>query len=44
MLEDMKTEILNSLALQMNTMQLKMEREDVEKALVVICPKCRKKH
>ena len=44
MIEDMKTEILHSLALQMDTMQLKMKREEVEKAMKVFCPRCRKKY
>lgn len=44
MLEDMKTDILHSLALQMDIVHLKMKREEVEKDLVVFCHKCRRKH
>jgi hypothetical protein len=44
MLEDMKIEILNSLAMKMDTVKLKMRREEDEKALVVLCPKFKKKH
>lgn len=44
MLEDMKNEIHHSLAMQMDTMQLKMKREEAKKGLAIIFPKCRKKH
>lgn len=39
MLENMKNGILHSLAMKMDTMQLKMKREKDEKDLVVFCPK-----
>lgn len=44
MLENMKNEILHSLAMQIDTMQLKMKRQEPEKALAFFFPKCRKKH
>ena len=44
MLEDMKTKILHSLVMQMDTMQLNMKREEDKNTLVVFYPKCRKKH
>lgn len=44
MLEDMKTDILNSLAMNMDTIQLKMKRGEVEKALAIFYPRCRKNH
>jgi hypothetical protein len=44
MLEDMKTNILHSLAMQMGTIQLKRKREEAEKALAIFCPNCKKKH
>ena len=44
MLEDMNNKILHSLALQMDIMQLKMKREEAEKAMTVFFPRCRKKH
>lgn len=44
MLEYMKAEILHSLAMQMDTMQLKMKMEEAKKSLIVFFPKCRKNH
>ena len=44
MLEDMKIDILHSLALQMDIMQLNMKREEVENALDFSYPRCGKKH
>lgn len=44
MLEDMKIDILHSLAMQMDTMQLNMKMEESKKSLVVLCPQCMKKH
>ena len=44
LIEDMKTDILHSLAMQMDTMQIKKKWEEGEKALVVYCLKCTKKH
>ena len=44
MLEGTKTNILHSVAMKMDNMQFKMKGEEIEKGLVVLCPKCRKKH
>lgn len=44
LLEDMKTNILHSLSMQMETMKLKMKREEAKKALTIFCLRCRKKH
>lgn len=44
MMEYMKTKILHSLAMKMERMQLKMKREEAEKALAIFFPKCKKKH
>lgn len=44
MLEDTKTRILHSFSMQIDTMQLKMKRKESEKALVIFCYKCRRKH
>ena len=38
MLDGMKTDILHSLTMQMDTIQLEMKKEEVEKALDVFCP------
>jgi hypothetical protein len=44
LIEDMKTDILHSLSMQMDTLQIKKKHEETEKALVVYYPKCTKKH
>ena len=44
MMDDMKFDILHSLTMQMETIQLKMKKEEVEKAPAIFCPRCRKKH
>ena len=43
-LEDLKISILHSLSMQMDTIQLKMKREEVEKALAILFHKCRRRH
>lgn len=40
MLDDMKTGIPRSLAMQIDTMKLKMRKEKGKKALSVFCPHC----
>jgi hypothetical protein len=42
LIEYMKTGILHSFSMQMDTLQIKKEEE--EKALDIYCPKCTKKH
>jgi hypothetical protein len=37
MLEDFKTNILNSLSSQLDTLQMKKKREEVELALAIFC-------
>jgi hypothetical protein len=42
--EDFKTDILSSLASQSDSLQVKQKQAEVEKALSIFCPWCRKKH
>jgi hypothetical protein len=44
LLEDMKIDILHSLSMQMDTLQIKKKQEEVEKALAIFFPKCTKRH
>ena len=44
MLEDMKTDILHSLVMPRDIMQLEMEKEEVKKYLAIFCLRCRKSH
>ena len=44
MLEDFKSEMLQTLSLQMDTMHIKRKQEEVDKALAIFCPKCTKRH
>jgi hypothetical protein len=40
----MKTYILLSLSMQMDTLQIKKKREKSKKEFAIYCPKCTKKH
>jgi len=44
MLEDFKSEMLHTFALQMDTMQIKWKQEEAERALAIFCPRCTKRH
>lgn len=44
LLEDMKSCILHSLAMQSNNLEIDKKQEEAEKALAVFYPKCTKKH
>ena len=44
MLEDFKSEMLQTLALQMDTMHIKRKKEEVERALAIFCPRCTRRH
>jgi hypothetical protein len=44
LLEDFKTEMINSFASQIDTLQIKQKQAEAEKALSIFCPKCRDKH
>ena len=44
MLEDFKTEMLQTLAMQMDTLHIKRKQEEVERALDIFCPRCTRRH
>jgi len=44
LIEDMKTEILNYLSMQLDTLQIKRKQEENNKFLAILCPRCTKKH
>ena len=44
MLEDFKSDMLHTFALQMEKMQVKMKQEEAERALGIFCPRCARKH
>ena len=43
-LDNFKSDILSSLASQLDILQTRQKKEDIEKAMAIVCPKCRKKH
>jgi hypothetical protein len=43
MLEDFKTDILSSLSSQLDTLQMKKKREEIEQALAIFCPEMQNK-
>jgi len=44
MLEDFNSEMLQTLALQMDTMHIKRKQEEAKRALAIFCPRCTRKH
>jgi len=44
MLEDFKSEMLQTLAMQMDTLHIKRKQEEVERALAIFCPRCTRRH
>ena len=44
LLEDFKIDILGTLTMQLDIMQAKQKQEEAEQNLVILCPRCRKKH
>jgi hypothetical protein len=44
LLEDFKTEMINSFASQIDTLYIKQKQAEAEKALSIFCPKCKDKH
>lgn len=44
MLEDFKSEMLQTLALQMDTIHIKRKQEEAERALAILCPRCTRRH
>jgi len=44
MLGEFKSEMLQTFAMQMDTMQIKREKEEAKRALAIFCPKCTRTH
>ena len=44
LLEDLKTDLLNHMGKQIDTLYSRRKHEEAKKALVLYCPTCRKKH
>jgi len=44
LMEDMKIDILHSLAMQLDTLKIKRKQEEVEKSLEIFYPKCTNKY
>ena len=44
MLEDFKSEMLQTLSMQMDTLHIKIKQEEVERALAIVCPRCTRRH
>ncbi len=44
MLEDFKSEMLQTLSMQMDTLHIKREQDEVEMALAISCLRCTRRH
>jgi len=44
MLEDFKSDMMQTIALQLDTMNIKRKQEEVERSLGIFCPRCTRKH
>jgi len=44
MLEDFRSEMMQTLSLQMDTMHIKRKQEEVERALVIFYPRCTRRN
>ena len=44
MLEDFKSEMLQTLAMHMDTLHIKRKQEEAERALAIYCPRCTRRH
>lgn len=44
LLENFKTDLLDTFSLELDTLQFKKKQEDENKILSIFCPKCREKH
>jgi len=44
MLEDFKSEMLQTLAMQIDTFHIKRKQEEPERALAIFCPRCTRRH
>ena len=43
-LEDFKSEMMQTLAMQMDTLHIKRKQEEAERALTIFCPRCTRRH
>jgi len=43
LLENLRMDILSTLSAQMDTLQVKKKQLDLDRTMVIFCPKCRKK-
>ena len=43
-MEDLKSEMRQTIAMQLDTFRIQQKKEEVEKALAIFCPKCTRKH
>jgi len=44
MLEEFKHEMVQNLAIQMDTLHIKRKQEEAERALAIFCPRCTRRH
>lgn len=44
MLEDFKSEMLQTISLQLDTMNIRRKQEEEERALAIFCPRCTRRH
>ena len=44
MLEDFKSEVLQTLVMQMDTLHIKRKQEEAERVLAIFCPRCTRRH
>ena len=44
MLEDFKSEMLQNVSLQLDTMHIKREEEEAERTSAILCPRCTRRH
>ena len=44
MMEDFKSEMLQTLALQMDTMHISKKQEEAKRSLAIFCPRCARRH
>ena len=44
MLEDFKSEMLQTLSLQMDMMNIRRKKEESERTFTILCPRCTRRH
>ena len=43
-LEDLKSEVRQTISMQLDTFKIQQKKEEVERALAICCPRCTRKH